>query len=168
MENNILGGLTGLPPNIPTNYWTKKDQIAINEKFVSVTKANTQQVPAPWKTYIVNQDIMGVDLSKEGGAKVVVFKKGEKVESNRIAVDPDFKYGVEMVVPRKGIEVRNPTLSKTSGIIYSVFIPFTQLTEIASSTNEPTTPTSNELSVNNTKLLQYAVIGLVIYIVFIK
>jgi hypothetical protein len=34
--------------------------------------------------------------------------------------------------------------------------------------NEPTTPNSNELSISNHQLLQYAVIGLIIYVVFIK
>jgi len=170
MENNILGGLTGLPPNIPTSYWTQKDgnTAILNDKLLSVNKNKLQNSAPQYKTYIVNQNIMGVDFSKDGGAKVVVFKKGDKVESNKIGNDPDFQYGVQMVVPQKGIFVRNPTLPKSSGIIYDVFIPLYQVTEVASSTNEPTSTNTDVVTIPKNQLLQYAVIGLILYIVFIK
>jgi hypothetical protein len=64
MENNILGGLTGLPPNIPTNYWTPKEgeKATLNEKLLSVNKLNPKPTPievvGAMKTYIVNEDIV--------------------------------------------------------------------------------------------------------------
>jgi hypothetical protein len=157
MENNILGGLTGLPPTIPVNYWsTLKDGIVSpNNNPLSVNK-NTSAM----KTYILKDDFISGVLTNSGKPNVL-FKKGDKVSG--------VPYERHMVRNKMGIDSK-PTV-KDAYVENSdrlVFIPLEFLTEITGSTNEPTTPTSNELSVNNTKLLQYAVIGLILYIVFIK
>ena len=126
-----------------------ESKATLNNDPLSVNK-NTSVM----KTYMVNQDIYD-DLGRfyivENKNKTKLFKKGDKVQSNTI---------------KDGGIFAKPTIS--NNFYKDFFIPLAYLTEVTGSTNEPTSQTSNELSVNNTKLLQYAVIGLILYVVFIK
>lgn len=224
MANNILGGLTGLPPNMTPQDWARiTDTTAVlNKDPLNVTKTTTET-----KTYIANQDIMGKDF---GGNSILAFKKGDEIRG---------MFETILVNGEQGIRVKNPKI--TGGLLLYVFVPLSKLTEIATketpteikgsmktyivnqdifdnlgrndiveNTNKTklfkkgdkikadtikdggiyTTPTipnkfwttffipldyltevkdsPNELSLDNTKLLQYAVIGLILYIVFIK
>lgn len=162
MENNILGGLTGLPPNMTAKDWAKITDTTgtINNNPLSVNK-NTSAM----KTYILNQDAYGYDPNIMGGSPTILaFKKGDKVQSNKIEDNYMWMSYKPLTTPIKGITV-NPTIANTK-VVSPVFIPLTYLTEITGSTNEPTT--TNAISVDKNQLLQYAVIGLIIYVVFIK
>jgi hypothetical protein len=117
----------------------------INNDPLNVTKATPKKPVGEMKRYKVKEDIYG---SVWGGqiAKVLRFKKGDIVESDEV---------------NDGGIYAPPTYNASMGVaIDKVFIPLSKLTEITGSTNE--------LSLDNTKLLQYAVIGLVLYIVFVK
>jgi hypothetical protein len=156
MENNILGGLTGLPPTIPANYWIKNDAtVLLNKEPLSVNK-NTSAM----KTYILKDDFVNGVLPSSGKPNVL-FKKGDTVSG--------VPYKTYMMTWKMGIDAK-PTVQgahiKTSD--GKQFISLDYLTEVTGSTNEPTTPNSKQLAIRNHKLLQYAVIGLIIYVVFIK
>ena len=164
MENNILGGLTGLPPTLPTNYFgTPKDAIVTpNNNPLSVNK-NTSAM----KTYILNQDEYGYEPNRLGGLPTILaFKKGDKVQSDKIENVYIGRGGLPLTTPIKGITV-NPTIPNTKAIS-PAFIPLTSLTEVTGSTNEPTSTNTDVVTIPKNQLLQYAVIGLIIYVVFIK
>jgi hypothetical protein len=157
MENNILGGLTGLPPNMTAKDWAKITDTTgtINNNPLSVNK-NTSAM----KTYILKDDFISGVLVPSGKPNIL-FKKGDKVSG--------VPYERHMVTNKMGIDSK-PTV-KDAYVENSdrlVFIPLEFLTEVTSSTNETTTPNSKELAISNHQLLQYAVIGLVLYIIFIK
>lgn len=171
MANDILQGLTGTPPNIPTNYWTLKDgeKATLNEKLLSVNKLNPKPTPieivGAMKTYIVNEDIVSTPIpiySMDNNSLIemntktktfLFFKKGDKVQSNTIS--------------NGGITVPPTTIPKEAPWYKMVFIPLSKLTEVIEPKND-TSNNSNVIAVDKNQLFKYALIGAILYIVFIK
>jgi len=161
MENNILGGLTGLPPNIPANYFAIQEPLQKQKAILNNDPLSVNKNTSAWKTYILKEDIIWGVLSPSGKPNIL-FKKGDKVSG--------VPYETFMMKRIMGIDakptVQGAHVETPNGM---GFIPLTSLIEVTGgSTNEPTTPNSNSISVDKNQLLQYAVIGLIIYIVFIK
>jgi len=115
--------------------------------------------------YILNQDGLGYDIKLEGGAPTILaFKKGDKVQSDKIIQDFSLVGGRPSTLRINGIEatptVSNPNLTST------VFIPLTSLTEVKSTSTQTNTNTTQS---NTTKyLITFALLGLVVYFIVKK
>ena len=104
------------------------------------------------KKYRVKEDIYSNVWGGKNGQELK-FKKGDIVESDE--------------VDNGGIYAP-PTHNAGRGVAMDMaFIPLSKLTQLSGTPNEPSNmfPVTND---DNTKLLQYALIGLIIYVVFIK
>ena len=137
MANNILGGLTGLPPNMTPQDWARiTDTTAvINNDPLNVTKATPKKTIGEMKRYKVKEDIYAFAF----GEKKIKFKKGDIVESDNV---------------NDGGIYAPPTHNADRGIVMDmVFIPLSKLTQLSGTPNEPSNmfPVTND---DNTKLLQ--------------
>ena len=112
------------------------------------------------KTYILNQDVLGYDINLSGAPPTILaFKKGDKVQSDKIIQNFPLVGGKPSNVGINGIEA-TPTVSNPK-LGSKVFIPLTSLTETSESSVSTNTNTKKTTDLN--KVILYIGIALVGY-----
>jgi Na+-translocating ferredoxin:NAD+ oxidoreductase RnfC subunit len=106
--------------------------------------------------YILTQDSLAYDPDVMGGApSILAFRKGDRVESDKIIDNYMWMSYKPLTTPIKGIVVK-PTVPNPK-IKTEVFIPLTSLQE------EKTTSTTTNQPNQTKNILKFALLGLIIY-----